>query len=76
MLGMRIALIPILVLSGCFTAEFYKDLSSGHIGCLPDEIEVTDQGELAFGRLWTATCHGRTYICSANGRDVGCAERH
>jgi hypothetical protein len=48
-------------------------ISSGKIGCPPEQITVTND-ETGFGtRSWVATCDGKTYYCSVGGTSVSCA---
>jgi hypothetical protein len=47
------------------TAEGRAQLSSGHIGCMPEEITTTEAVAGVYpSRNWEAECHGRTFICS------------
>lgn len=57
-------LVASLSVSGCVTLEA---MSSGEVGCPPEQITVTDQQSSLGGRTWTAQCEGRTYYCSLHG---------
>jgi hypothetical protein len=65
--------------SGCTTLA---DVSSGHVGCPPDQVVISNKRTRWQRRTWTAECHGRRYFCaststsSINGAtdtDVSCA---
>jgi len=75
----RMILLPIFLLSGCVTTDDMKSLSSGHIGCLPNEITIEDPTDTSAGYAWTAICKGKTFICSRDltgyDQSVNCAER-
>lgn len=50
-----------------WTASIYQSASSTKIGCLPEEITITDldqHGGFSRARDWFATCKGQTYFCS------------
>lgn len=53
---------------GCSTLA---DVSSGQIGCSPEEIAVTEGNGGWGARTWTAECKGVTYQCSAHGGGEG-----
>ncbi|MBV1857884.1 MAG: hypothetical protein KUG77_05685 [Nannocystaceae bacterium] len=53
---------------GCTTLA---DVSSGQIGCSPEEITVAEDGNKWAARTWTAECTGVTYQCSAHGGGEG-----
>ena len=40
-----------------------QDVTSGHIGCPPEEIAIPAKS--LTGGTWTATCEGRTFYCSS-----------
>ena len=69
--------VLVLFLVGCatgkianvsgWTASIYQSASSTKIGCLPEEITITDldqHGGISRARDWFATCKGKTYFCS------------
>lgn len=69
--------------TGSFASR-YQSVSSTKVGCLPDEITITDldmHGAFDRTRDWYATCNGQTYFCSGinNGSggttDVSCMKR-
>ena len=39
---------------------YYQRASSGKIGCLPDDIEISNLKK----DTWMATCKGKKFICS------------
>lgn len=48
------------LLAGCQTiGELRADVSSGKIGCPPEQISTADHGRLT----WTAACKGKTFYC-------------
>lgn len=50
-----------------WTASIYQSASSTKIGCLPEEITITDldqHGGISRARDWFATCKGKSYFCS------------
>ena len=60
------------------TAEGRAQLSSGHIGCLPEEITTTKPTSTAIlTENWVATCRGKQFVCSSTqgeyGPEVACA---
>jgi hypothetical protein len=61
-----------LTTAGCAPVTL-PQVSSGHVGCQPEEIRISDERtDLSGWRGWKATCHGTVYICSAAGHDVAC----
>ena len=69
------AIIVLMLLNGCvtrsakltgFAAKSYQTGSATKIGCLPEEITITDQegGFVNRARSWYATCKGKTYFCT------------
>jgi hypothetical protein len=50
--------------SGCASLPA---VTSGQIGCAEQDIVITNDNTGWATRTWTATCHGRTYFCSAHG---------
>ena len=71
--------VPFLLVS-CTTLDDMKGLSSGHIGCTPDEISISDQTSTSVTNNWIATCKKRVYVCnqdfSGYNPTVTCAERN
>jgi hypothetical protein len=70
----RLTMIPSILLAtaGCYAVSL-QQLSSGHVGCQPEEIRISDERGAPSGwRGWKATCGGVVYICSAAGHDVAC----
>ncbi|APR83936.1 Hypothetical protein A7982_09285 [Minicystis rosea] len=70
MMGTRIAklLVPMaavssLALVSC--AATMRDITSGKIGCPPEEVEIVKDNVGFTTRTWTATCRGRTFYCSS-----------
>jgi hypothetical protein len=63
----RILIVMLAVLvSGCATKGYLRSVSAGHVGCLPDEIVISDEEtDLLAGTTWIATCKGRRFVCSS-----------
>lgn len=62
----------LLAATGCAGVSL-QQLSSGHVGCQPEEIRISDGRTDPSGwRGWKATCAGTVYLCSAAGHDVAC----
>lgn len=69
------------VLTGCIDARArHAAISSGHVGCSADEVQISDEHNGYGTTTWTATCRGRRYFCSSvgggkyAGPQVSCAE--
>ena len=60
-----IFLIGCMMLAGCTNTQKYANLSSGVIGCLPDEIEIEHESLIPIGGVsnWEASCKGKRYVC-------------
>jgi hypothetical protein len=67
--------VILTALAGCFGGGALRSASSGYIGCLPGEIEITND-DVAYGRrTWDATCRGRTFHCSGVAKaGMSCVE--
>ena len=63
-LGLVLAASAVLT-AGCVSMESLREArqnaSSGHVGCPPREIALSDEK----GNNWTATCRGRVFYCTA-----------
>lgn len=61
-----VLLVGLSLLSGCMASKEAR--SAGSIGCAPDEIDIGDEqhhGSLVqTADTWTATCRGRTFVCT------------
>jgi hypothetical protein len=72
-------LLPFFLLVGCMSVGDMKGLSSGHIGCSPNEITIEDPDSTSITYNWTAICKGKTFICSQDlsgfDQTVSCTER-
>jgi hypothetical protein len=70
-------LLGALVFAGCATAPKPRDLqnvSSGYIGCRPDDVEVS-AWEPGYGYSnWNASCRGKQYRCTASLGGSSCKE--
>ncbi len=56
--------IAVLLLSVAGCAAPLNEITSGRIGCSPDEISIVETDGGWKTQTWTATCRGRTYYCS------------
>jgi len=56
----------IAFLFGCTSPRISRNLSSGVIGCRPDDITIENETATAIGSMhnWEAICNGKRYICS------------
>jgi len=61
-----------LALTACVNVELHRDnelklRSAGYTGCMPqdNEIAISKSEEFAGGELWTATCKGKVFLCTA-----------
>ena len=71
-----------LASAGCTTMN-YQRKSAGHVGCLPDDVDVPDAPDFAIlPASWTAICRGKRFICTesivvtgvyGNGTIVNCS---
>ncbi len=62
---MRVALMALLLLTGCATAQ---SLSQGSVPCRQDEMTIVDkEAALGIGNplSWTVVCHEKQYYCAA-----------
>lgn len=70
-------LIMMVILTACSTSP--KTLSAGEIGCLPDEITISDENLDWYAETWTATCKGIKYVCTSDfsgyGRVTKCSRK-
>jgi len=72
-----IFLIVCIIFAGCSNAQRYANLSSGVIGCLPDEMNIEHETIITISGMhnWEAVCKGKRYICSYKSTTgVNCAE--
>ena len=44
----------------CASTAYYQQATAGKIGCVPDDIQITELGS----DVWSATCKGKKFICS------------
>jgi hypothetical protein len=70
--SMKIILITtmlMVLITGCTSAPISRNLSSGAIGCPANQILISNETATAIGGMhnWTATCNGKSYICSYQG---------
>jgi hypothetical protein len=51
-----------------------QDITSGHVGCLPDHIEISNAHWMKSvkGQTWYATCQGKRFLCSSYAGDTAC----
>lgn len=61
------------LLCGCYPS--LAKVSSGHVGCSPNDVVVSDQERSATGLdTWLAECQGRKFSCARLGPDTSCTE--
>lgn len=62
---MRFALsfLALVALSGCQMHAEKASLSSGRIGCAPQQIAISEDSVTFNTASWKATCQGRTFYC-------------
>lgn len=62
---MRIALsfLALVAISGCQMHAEKASLSSGRIGCSPQQIAISEDSVTFNTASWKATCQGRTFYC-------------
>ena len=69
----QLVIISSILLTTASCSVSLQQISSGHVGCQPEEIRISDERTALSGwRGWKATCGGRVYLCSATGHDVAC----
>lgn len=75
-LGM--AAILALGLTACAASNAQlRSVSSGHVGCAPDDITIENYNLGVSTSSWTAQCKGKAYYCSGSDmlKGVSCASR-
>jgi hypothetical protein len=74
-----IAIASLFAWCGCATlhdAGYRAQLSSGRIGCMPEEIATSEPKAGIGGGNWVAECRGRRFVCSyetGEHSEVACA---
>jgi len=60
-----------LGLVGCATVPDYQRMSSGRIGCAPNDVQITDINHPfpSTTTTWTADCKGEKYYCTETQQD-------
>jgi len=63
-------------IGGCTSANISKNLSSGAIGCQPDDITIINEAATINGlHNWEALCKDKRFICSYHSTTgVNCKE--
>jgi hypothetical protein len=62
-----VVVVTVATLSGATACETDNDLkaaSAGHIGCVPEQMTISNRRENGGVLFWDATCKGKTYLCS------------
>ena len=59
------------LLSGCVgtIVEQRQRVSSGFVGCPPDEIQIISTGNYT----WTAVCKDKRWFCNVGGPSASCS---
>lgn len=68
----------IILIAGCTNARISANLTSGVIGCSPEDITIEKEtGEWITGlHAWEAVCNGKRYVCSyQNTTGINCKEK-
>ena len=69
-------LLGLFVIQACSSVDAFKGVTSGAIGCEPDQIDVKDIKRGRGYASWKARCDGKVYICSAMARgNANCKEK-
>ncbi|MDX9721378.1 MAG: hypothetical protein RBU37_11580 [Myxococcota bacterium] len=63
---MKALLLLMLVCTGCATVSM-EEYSAGMVGCLPEEVEITNDTGYGLSRVWQVSCRGHHFLCSASG---------
>lgn len=75
MKGLFVALTGFFLVT-CATTSDYKNVSSGVVGCSPEEIDIVGDIETNYWhgyRYWKVRCDGRLYYCSmVAGKPISC----
>jgi hypothetical protein len=71
-----LAIFPLcLVAQGCMPSHAqYSGLTSGLIGCAPEQIQIANDKLMSTVVTWEAVCSGRKFYCSAAGQLASCKE--
>ena len=56
-----------LAVAGCASTVSMEAYSAGMVGCLPEEVQITNDSGFGFSRTWQVHCRGRSFFCSASG---------
>lgn len=54
----------LVLLTGCVTNQQREDITSGEIGCAPNQIKISNNQTSEVGSTWTAECNNEKYYCS------------
>lgn len=60
----KLLLVFILLSTGAVGCTTTAKMTSGQIGCTPNDIEISDNEYGLSTRTWVATCRGRKFFCS------------
>ena len=71
-----LAVFPLsLGAAGCFPFHArYQTVSSGFVGCSPDEIQILNERSGVEGMSWEAVCNGHRFFCSRVDERSECTE--
>jgi hypothetical protein len=63
------------MLAGCFPFQArYQTVSSGFVGCAPDDIQIVNERSGVEGMSWEALCNGHRFFCSRVDERSECTE--
>lgn len=69
--------LTLVALSACASAPRERDLqafSSGHVGCAPESVKVSEwTGGMGYSN-WKAECAGKRFVCTGSMGGSGCKE--
>ncbi|MGZ3687146.1 MAG: hypothetical protein ACXWP5_05890 [Bdellovibrionota bacterium] len=64
-------LLAITLLVGCASERTLQKVSSGQVGCAPDDVQIKD-AESGIPYTWTAICKDAKFYCSALNHEYTC----
>lgn len=67
--GMKKIIMLVGVVCGftsCSTVAPFQSASAGHVGCMSNEVAISDQTSSMNGTWeWRASCHDKKFVCSS-----------
>ncbi len=62
--GVRLLAGLMVLSSGACASTSLESQTAGHIGCVPEDITITDEKVTSGAVTWVAECHEKRYVCS------------